>query len=133
MVVEAAFWGLIGASALVVGAEVAFAFRLSSKVIGLIMAFGVGALISSISFELVQPSLESASVAQVSLALLIGALKQIVVQIFPLEIHVGNHIFFICPLPPFHSFLLNNSTCYIMCLLEPDQLMTIIFLGETLY
>jgi ZIP family zinc transporter len=74
MILEAAFWGLVGASALVVGAEISFAFRLTSKMIGLIMAFGVGALISSISFELVQPSLESASVAQVSLALLIGAL-----------------------------------------------------------
>jgi ZIP family zinc transporter len=42
--------------------------------IGLIMAFGVGALISSIAFELVVPSLESASTAQVSLGLLIGAL-----------------------------------------------------------
>jgi ZIP family zinc transporter len=74
MFLEAAFWGLVGASALVVGAEVAFAFRLSSKVIGLIMAFGVGALIASVSFELVVPSLQTASTAQVSLALLIGAL-----------------------------------------------------------
>ena len=74
MIAEAAFWGLVGASALVVGAEVAFAFRLSKMVIGLIMAFGVGALISSIAFELVVPSLESASTAQVSLGLLIGAL-----------------------------------------------------------
>ena len=70
---EAAFWGLIGASALVVAAEVAFAFRLSSKTIGLIMAFGVGALISSVSFELVVPSLQLASTAQVSLGLLVGA------------------------------------------------------------
>ena len=44
MLAQAAFWGLVGASALVVGAEVAFAFRLSKMVIGLIMAFGVGAL-----------------------------------------------------------------------------------------
>ena len=74
MILEAAFWGLVGASALVVGAEVAFRFNLSSKVIGLIMAFGVGALISSISFELVVPSLQTASTAQVALGLLVGAL-----------------------------------------------------------
>ena len=74
MIAEAAFWGLVGASALVIGAEVAFAFRLSSRVIGLIMAFGVGALISSVSFELVVPALESASTLQVSIALLLGAL-----------------------------------------------------------
>ncbi len=74
MIGQAAFWGLIGASALIVGAEVAFALRLGSKVIGLIMAFGVGALISSISFELVLPSLETAGTVQVSIGLLIGAL-----------------------------------------------------------
>jgi hypothetical protein len=74
MVAEAALWGLIGASALVVGAEVAFAFHLSSKIIGLIMAFGVGALISSISFELVLPALETTGAIQVTLGLLIGAL-----------------------------------------------------------
>ena len=54
---EAAFWGFVGASALIIGAEVAFAFNLRREVIGLIMAFGVGALISSLSFELVLPSL----------------------------------------------------------------------------
>jgi ZIP family zinc transporter len=74
MIAEAAFWGLVGASALVVGAEVAFAFRLSKMTIGLIMAFGVGALISSIAFELVAPALQSTSTARVSLGLLIGAL-----------------------------------------------------------
>ena len=74
MVAEAALWGLIGASALVIGAEVAFAFQLSSKIIGLIMAFGVGALISSISFELVLPALETTGALQVTLGLLIGAL-----------------------------------------------------------
>ena len=74
MVAEAALWGLIGALALVVGAEVAFAFHLSSKIIGLIMAFSVGALISSISFELVLPALETTGALQVALGLLIGAL-----------------------------------------------------------
>jgi ZIP family zinc transporter len=74
MAAEAALWGLVGASALVMAAEIAFALKFSSKIIGLIMAFGVGALISSIAFELVAPSLKSASTAQVALGLLIGAL-----------------------------------------------------------
>jgi ZIP family zinc transporter len=74
MVAEAALWGLIGASALIVGAEVAFAFQLSKKLIGLIMAFGVGALIASISFELVLPAAETAGTLRVTLGLLIGAL-----------------------------------------------------------
>jgi ZIP family zinc transporter len=63
MIVEAAFWGLVGASALVVGAEVAFAFDLSNRMIGLILAFGFGELISSISLELVVPSLQTATTA----------------------------------------------------------------------
>jgi ZIP family zinc transporter len=50
MAAGAAFWGLVSASALVIAAEVAFTFQLSSEMIGLIMAFGVGALISSVSY-----------------------------------------------------------------------------------
>jgi ZIP family zinc transporter len=74
MVGEAALWGLVGASALVIGAEVAFAFNLSKRVIGLIMAFGVGALISSIAFELVYPAAETGGPEMVVLGLLAGAL-----------------------------------------------------------
>jgi ZIP family zinc transporter len=73
-VAEAAFWGFVGASALVVGAEVAFAFKLSRLVIGLIMAFGVGALISAVSFELVAPAMEAADVWQVAVGLGLGSL-----------------------------------------------------------
>ncbi len=70
---EAAFWGFVAASALVVGAEVAFAFKLSRMVIGMIMAFGVGALISAVSFELVAPAMETASVWQVAVGLGLGS------------------------------------------------------------
>ena len=71
---EAAFWGLVGASALIIGAEVAFAFDLSRMTVGLIMAFGVGALISAVSFELVVPAIEDAEVWQVSVGLAVGSL-----------------------------------------------------------
>lgn len=70
---EAAFWGLVGASALIVGAEVAFGFKLSRMTIGLIMAFGVGALISAVSFELVAPAIETAEVWQVAVGLGLGS------------------------------------------------------------
>jgi ZIP family zinc transporter len=70
---EAAFRGAVGASALIVGAEVAFAFRLSRMVIGLIMAFGVGALISSVSFELVAPALEDAEPWKATVGLVAGS------------------------------------------------------------
>lgn len=71
---EAAFWGFVGASALIVAAEVAFAFHLSRMLIGLIMAFGVGALISAVSFELVVPAIQAVEVWQVSLGLATGSL-----------------------------------------------------------
>lgn len=71
---EAALWGAVGASALVVGAEVAFAFKLSRMAIGLIMAFGVGALISSVSFELVAPALEAAATWKVGIGLALGSI-----------------------------------------------------------
>jgi ZIP family zinc transporter len=70
---EAALWGAVGASALVVGAEIAFAFRLSKLVIGLIMAFGVGALIASVSFELIAPAIQSAETWQVAIGLGLGS------------------------------------------------------------
>ncbi len=70
---EAAFWGFVGASALIVGAEVAFGFKLSRLTIGLIMAFGVGALISAVSFELVAPAIETAEVWQVAVGLGLGS------------------------------------------------------------
>jgi ZIP family zinc transporter len=71
---EAALWGAIGASSLVVGAEVAFGFDLSRRAIGLVMAFGVGALISSVTFELVEESLVEIEPWQVGIGLGAGAL-----------------------------------------------------------
>jgi ZIP family zinc transporter len=72
---EAAFWGFVGASSLIVAAEISFAFRFSKMVIGLIMAFGVGALISSVAFELVVPAMQTAdSGLQVVAALAAGSL-----------------------------------------------------------
>lgn len=71
---EAALWGLIAASSLLVGAGVAFYFNLSRKVVGLIMAFGLGTLISSVSFELVVPALQDAEIGEVALGLLAGSL-----------------------------------------------------------
>ena len=49
---EAAFWGLVGGIALLAGALVGLAWRVPRRVIGLVMAFGAGVLISALSFEL---------------------------------------------------------------------------------
>ena len=51
-------WGTLAASSLVIGALVALRFHLSLRVIGLIMGFGAGVLISALSFDLVQEAFE---------------------------------------------------------------------------
>jgi ZIP family zinc transporter len=51
-VLEAAFWGLVTAGSLWVGAALAL-LRLGNRVVGLAMAFGAGALIAAVAYELV--------------------------------------------------------------------------------
>jgi zinc transporter ZupT len=48
--------GLLSGSALVIGALVAWSTSISQRVIGAVMAFGAGVLISALSFELDGPS-----------------------------------------------------------------------------
>lgn len=72
---EAILWGLISAGSLLIGAGLALRFKISSKVLGLVMAFGVGALISSVSFELVEDAFaESQDILIVAIGLLTGAI-----------------------------------------------------------
>ena len=51
---EAALWGLVAGSSLVIGAYVAIRVRPGSATIGNIMAFGSGVLISAVAYELVE-------------------------------------------------------------------------------
>ena len=46
-------WGLLSASSLVIGSVVALLIRIPVRVIGLIMGFGAGVLISAVAFDLV--------------------------------------------------------------------------------
>ena len=55
---SAFLWGLFAASSLLVGALLTFWFRISNKMLGLIMAFGSGVLISAVAFELAHESAE---------------------------------------------------------------------------
>ena len=50
-------WGTLAASSLVIGALVALRFRISLRVIGLILAFGAGVLISAVAFDLVEEAI----------------------------------------------------------------------------
>jgi ZIP family zinc transporter len=73
-VAEAFFWGALGASALLVGALIAYVFKPSVTVIAIIMALGSGLLIGSVAFELVDDAIDNAAVGRVGLFTLIGAL-----------------------------------------------------------
>src|SRR6188768_1490453 len=56
---EALFWGLVTAGSLWVGAALAAYTRLSQRMIGLAMAFGAGALIAAVAYELVIDAFET--------------------------------------------------------------------------
>jgi ZIP family zinc transporter len=52
-VIEAAAWGLVAASSLVLGAILAFAWDPSAQIRGLILAFGAGTLFGAVAYELI--------------------------------------------------------------------------------
>jgi ZIP family zinc transporter len=71
----ALFWGLVASSSLVIGGLVALRVRIEGRVLGLIMAFGAGVLISAVAFELVEEAFDtSAGEGGVALGLLAGSL-----------------------------------------------------------
>ena len=57
---SAFFWGLIATSSLVLGGLIATRVKLSKKLVGIIMAFGAGTLISAISYELIFEAVQMA-------------------------------------------------------------------------
>ena len=59
-VLEAFFWGLVSTSSLIVGGLIGSWFSISKRVLGLIMGFGAGVLISAVAYELVFEAVESA-------------------------------------------------------------------------
>lgn len=66
-------WGALAASSLVIGALLAFARDWSGRQTGTVLAFGAGALISAVSFELVEEGTQVAGLSWVALGLAIGA------------------------------------------------------------
>src|SRR3954470_24743698 len=71
---EALLWGVVGAASLVVGAGLALALRIPARVIGLIMAFGSGVLISAVAFELTDEAFRTGGADGVAAGLAAGAL-----------------------------------------------------------
>ena len=71
---EASLWGAVAAGALLIGAAVGLRFTLPQWSIGLIMAFGVGALISAVTYELTAEAYARGGSAAVVVGLTLGAL-----------------------------------------------------------
>jgi zinc transporter, ZIP family len=53
-VLEAMGWALLGASSLLIGALIVFAVRIADRLLGFILAFGAGVLISAVAYELIE-------------------------------------------------------------------------------
>jgi zinc transporter, ZIP family len=66
---EAMWWAFVGASSLLIGVLLAFWMPIGRRLLGMIMAFGAGVLISAVSYELVE---EAVAVAADSYAVATG-------------------------------------------------------------
>ena len=71
---EAVGWGALAASSLVLGALLAFGRPWPEHRLGLVLAFGAGALISAVSFELAGEGIEVGSLRSTAVGLGAGAL-----------------------------------------------------------
>lgn len=71
---EAGLWGLAGASALVIGALIGLAGRVPRRVVALALAFGSGALVSALAFDLTEDAFAQGGTLPVAAGLAAGAL-----------------------------------------------------------
>ena len=66
-------WGALAASSLVIGAALGLLKRWPSRWVGVVLAFGAGALISAVSFELAAEGVRVGGPASVGIGLALGA------------------------------------------------------------
>jgi ZIP family zinc transporter len=67
-------WGAVAASSLLLGALLGIARTWPRRLIGLVLAFGAGALISAVSFELAGEGIKDAGTRPVAIGLALGGL-----------------------------------------------------------
>jgi zinc transporter, ZIP family len=73
-VLEALLWGAVAASSLIVGALAGVLRDWDTKLVGLVLGFGAGALVASISFELAEAGFRLGGALAVALGLAAGAI-----------------------------------------------------------
>ena len=71
---EAAGWGAFAASSLLIGALIAIFKPVDRRVLGLIMAFGSGVLLSSVAYELVEEAVAAGGQLPMATGLALGAI-----------------------------------------------------------
>jgi zinc transporter, ZIP family len=74
---ESLLWGGIAASSLLLGALLAAVRSWSERAVGLVLAFGAGALIASVAFELAEAGLAEGGPLPVGLGLAAGAIAYV--------------------------------------------------------
>lgn len=71
-------WGTLAASSLVLGAVLGIVHEWPARIVGLVLAFGAGALIAAVSFELAEEGVQLAGAGPVAAGLALGALTYFV-------------------------------------------------------
>jgi ZIP family zinc transporter len=78
---QAGFWGLLGGSALLLGAAIAYFYSLSARAIAAIMALGSGVLISAVAFDLMDEAYKTGGFDSTSFGFLGGAVLYTIADI----------------------------------------------------
>jgi zinc transporter, ZIP family len=73
-VLEAGLWGLVAASTLVIGAVLGLYVPIPRRLVALAMAFGAGALVSALAFDLTEEAFNHSNAPVVAAGLAAGAL-----------------------------------------------------------
>jgi len=71
---QAVLWGGIAGSALILGSLIGYFFKLSQRVVAGVMAFGSGALISALSFEMVDKAYNIGGLLSTASGFVLGAI-----------------------------------------------------------
>lgn len=70
---QASFWGLLGGSALLLGAGIGYYAKIPQRLIAAIMAFGAGVLISALAFELMNEAYKRGGFDSTAVGFIAGA------------------------------------------------------------
>lgn len=73
MPVDAFISGIVSAISLPLGAVIGILFRPGRRIVAAVMAFGSGALLAAISFELLDPALETAGIGALAVGFVLGS------------------------------------------------------------